>query len=260
MTTRQRFSETQRNDTQRCGYPGCPNPPTPTTPGSGSKSKHCKDHTRLQALRERQRLNRIAEKEQQDTEAVRPISAGITAFADVVRRHEKLLLEFAEIAATISDPASLSREIAEIQRAADARIADAEADRDTAQQTAARARSERDEALADRDEALAIVDEAERIMAEAGRTKRDAAAAVHEARGEAEAAVRERDAARDAQIRAEAERDHAVADAQRACAEAAEIRQALIKMPAAYGKQIEKLRTELSAPEPPHQAGRRKPA
>lgn len=262
MTTPERFAETHRTETH-CQFPACPNPPKPAR-APGQRSLYCADHTRVQALRERNRLARLREKEQAEQQAEQPVSEGIAAFAALLKRHEQLVLEMAEITATITDPAALAREIAEVQRAAEHRIAEAEAARDAAEREAARARAERDEARELRDEALAVIDEVEQREAEAVEARAAAAQAVEEATSTLHEYEREMGVARDAQVRAESERDAARTEAARVSAEATQLRTAMENQRLSHQAKLDDLHAkhersllELAGGPPVPQQGRR---
>ena len=208
MTTETRSGDTYPADTY-CKFPGCTEPRRPAS-GPGPKPEHCKDHTRVQALRERKRLAEKAEAERRIQEPQRPISDGIAAFASMVKRYEQLVIESAEIAAALADPAALAREIAEVQRTADAQVAEAEAARDAAERDAAAARDERDAAQELRNDALALVDDMEQKLTAAEESKAEAKNAVHEARDAVREMRSERDTARRdaAQARTDLEQTH----------------------------------------------------
>lgn len=224
----ERHGDTHRTDTHSAPdtHSGCQYPesltevcgrPVRKARGAGQPSKYCENHTRVQARRQRERLLNEAEAAER-SQPDRPITAGVAGIVEVVRRMERLQVDLAEMVAEVTNPEALAREIANVQRDRDARVAQAEADRDAALNVAARARAERDLARELNEDAVATAEEAEAVHEKATKAVREAREAI--ARAEAE-----RDTAREAQIRAEAERDAALAQAERDRLELAQLRE-----------------------------------
>ncbi|MFI6213360.1 hypothetical protein ACIBCD_15330 [Nocardia brasiliensis] len=160
---------------------------------------------------------------------LRPVTDGVITLAGLLERYEHLRAELAAVAddaaellVDLTDPATVEREIAEIQREATARVDAAEQERDDARTALAAMEHRRRRAVELERLALAAAEEAETAREDAvarlTEAEQDAAARIAAAEAdrdqvytEAETVLTEMrghvDAARAAQTRAEAERD-----------------------------------------------------
>ena len=212
-----------------CQFPGCA-AAVPVRPRGqrGAPRSHCDnaDHTAQKALRLRLKAADRAARPTSPPTSPKPVTDGIATLVD---RYDQLRTELAavaddaaEILADLTDPAAIEREINEVRRDAEARIAAAEQARDDAEKECAAMKLRQDRAV--ELETLAIdAAEESRVQAEAaevrlGEVEQKASERIAEAEAdrdriyeEAETVLMEMrghvDTARAHQTRAEAERD-----------------------------------------------------
>ncbi|WP_433620894.1 hypothetical protein [Nocardia sp. CA-120079] len=255
----------------RCQFPGC-TVAVPQRPSGkrGAPRGYCDnpDHTAQKALRlKRKDADRDA-RAIPARPSLRPVTDGMVTLARLLDRYEHLRAELAAVAddtadllADLTDPATVEREIAEIQREATRRITDAEQARDDAVKASAEMARRLERAVELEELALAAADEAntrrEEVTARLEQVEKEAAERIAEAESdrdrvysEAETVLTEMrghvDAARAAQARAEGERNSAVASANTATGENTHLRTQLDRERAEHRQQIERRDIEYS--------------
>jgi chromosome segregation ATPase len=253
----------------RCQFPGCA-AAVPARPKGqrGAPRSYCDnaDHTAQKALRLRLKAADRAARPTSPPTAPKPVTDGIATLAALVDRYDQLRTELAAVAddaadvlADLTDPAAIEREINEVRRDAEVRIAAAEQARDDAEKACAAMKLRQNRAV--ELEALAIdAAEESRAQAEAaqarlGEVEQKANERIAEAEAdrdriyeEAETVLTEMrghvDTARAHQTRAEAERDTAREQHQAIATENRHLRADLDRDRADYRAQIERRDTE----------------
>ncbi len=194
------------------------------------------------------------------------VTDGIATLAGLLDRYERLRAELAAVAtdagdvlADLTDPATVEREIAEIQRDATLRITAAEQAKADAEKASTQMARRLEHAVELEELALAAADEANTKMQEAAtrleQVEQEAARRIAKAETERERVHAEAetvliemhghvDAARAAQVRAEGERDTAVANANAVNEQNRHLRAQLDNERAELRQQIERRDTE----------------
>ncbi len=141
----------------RCQFPGCA-APVPARPKGqrGAPRSYCDnaDHTAQKALRLRLKdADRAARLTSPPNES-KPVTEGIATLAALVDRYEQLRTELAAVAddaadvlADLTDPSAIEREVNEVRRDAEVRIAAAEQARDDAEKACAAMKLRHDRAV-----------------------------------------------------------------------------------------------------------------
>lgn len=250
---------------ERCQFPGCAAAVSARPPGQrGAPRGYCDnpDHTAQKALRLKRRNADREARSEPSRPSLRPVTDGIATLAGLLDRYERLCAELAAVAtdagdvlADLTDPATVEREIAEIQRDATLRITAAEQAKADAEKASTQMARRLEHAVELEELALAAADEANTKMQEATTrleqveqeaARRIAKAETERARvhAEAETVLTEMrghvDAARAAQGRAEGERDTAMANANAVNEENRHLRTQLETERAEHRQQIER--------------------
>ncbi|MFI6041974.1 hypothetical protein ACIA8C_10085 [Nocardia sp. NPDC051321] len=255
----------------QCQFPGCTAPVPARPPGKrGAPREYCNhpDHTAGKALRLKQKLTAREARTETAQPPLRPVTDGVITLAGLLDRYEQLRTELAAVAddaaemfSDLTDPATVEREIAEVQREATARVDAAEQERDDARKALAAMERQLRRAVELEQLALAAAEEAEIAREEAvdrlAEVEQDAAERIaaaekdrDEVYTEAETVLTEMrghvDAASAAQSHAEGQRDTARQQHNEVVKENKGLRAQLDATHADYREQLERRDVEYS--------------